>query len=279
MVLTMSAPNAYDVALRGAAAIPVPKLGRLSAILCIDDHWLRSSYRAAGRATFRAGALGVLLASLPTPSVAAGGDVLVSDGARYLVQTFANPTTNKWMDSQTSFYLVASDPPGKTIALSEDDRLERSDELVRAILRYAKVDPRKIDFARDRFLPGQHQSMVTYVQRHQRYPIVSAGARLILDQNGRIARAYLTYDTRELPTFAPKDSLDLRKIALRAVPFPPVDDTWRPTLAIDLMNGGPARLFYNATFEVRKQGEERPWRVCIDAVTGEVIDSSDDMKY
>src|SRR5262249_37426186 len=146
------------------------------------------------------------------------------------------------------------------------------------ILRHANVDRTKIEFVRDSTDQLSRGSRVIYRQRHHGYPILSAGAALTLDEAGYIELAGLNYESRELPTFVPMDSARLRKIAARAVTLPHPGEPWTELLGIDPMGYGRDRLLHHATFLVETRGRKEGWKVVIDAVTGELLNSESTFK-
>lgn len=171
------------------------------------------------------------------------------------------------------YYLVV---PGRDTMPQPDpeESIARCDDLVAAIVALATAGGPRPEFARGPIVPqGRGTSFVDYPQRHQGYQVLGAGARVNLDQGGRIESMGFQYEDEAFPIFKPKDTTALRRTARRAVPRritgPPIEER----LVINTTGEAPARLTYYAIYPVRDWGRDSGWQVTVDAVTGKVLHS------
>lgn len=202
-----------------------------------------------------------VLVGLCLATVARGEETVTSRGVTYRIVAV------------NSSYHVR--PVGDTTSRpSREESLARCDDLVAAILARATAGGRRVEFVRDRvLLLRRGRRWVDYSQRHQGYRVVGAGARVNLNENGRIDLLSLQYESEEFPTFVPRDTTVLREIAVRAVPDTITGPPFEAVLMIDPRGEAPSRLIYFVIFPVRAKDRDRGWQVDVDAVTGEVLHS------
>lgn len=190
-------------------------------------------------------------------------EVLTSHGVRYRI-TGVNDSYSARPD-----YSGTISPP----ALGLEESLERCDSLVAAILELAAPAGAEAAFLREAEPLDRGRTWVDYLQRHQGYPIVGAGARLHLDIQGRIEFAGLQYEAETFPIFKPLKVAGLLEIAERAVPYLITGPPLQADLMIDPQGDSPARLFYFVVFPIRARARDSGWQVSVDAITGELISS------
>jgi len=238
-------------------------------------------------------------ADLPELWPGASSGIITSQGIRYRVYS-----SN--FDTETPFILdpivdpEAAADSGLTASPKQVEILRRCDELVADALRM--IPGEKPPFSRDRIDSlGRGRAWVIYSQRHQGYPVISGSARLELDEHGRIARAWLTYEAAKLPSFRPKAEDKLQKIARAAVPYritgepkvmefmvqPPRGEGWGPVAPAShgrqpefkYRRYLPAQMLYYIVYPVQDNGHHEmctspyTWRITLDAVASKVIDA------
>lgn len=157
--------------------------------------------------------------------------------------------------------------------LGREEILSRCDEFVALALKSRGLpDSGVATLVRDRVDPGRDNGIqVIYAQRHRGYKILGAGGRLMVDAYGRVRFAGLTCETEKLRTFQPMDSVALEKRAAPAVPHPRVGPPVSLELMIDPLHEAPAQLRAFFLYQVRVKDMVQPWRVVLNAETGEVV--------
>ncbi|KAB8185348.1 M4 family metallopeptidase [Microbispora catharanthi] len=177
---------------------------------------------------------------------------------------------------------AAKPPPGSESAVRSlaDDPAQRAaasaDQAVASGLDDLRVSPNET-YRRTAVTPGGGMYYVTYERAYKGLPIVGGDAVVVTDANGRVrdteaASGALPLGVPTSPTVTAETATSTAKTVLSRV-----DDTAAPRLVV-LAWGGKPRLAWEALVSGIADGRPSIQHVFVDATTGEIADSYDQVK-